>query len=321
MSSNSRLFRSAGLVCIGLLIGTYYNDNSININYSSEVTGNIRVEQQQQTLSTEDKDSTHDEPISLLDIPRSTKQLIMNVGTSIDPIMPPKSYGPCSHSIAIEPIVGHDIQPHKQLSVIHAAVSDKPGLTSMNIYNTGGQSSSLAKPSKQNYWNSNTGRGDGRTIFVPVITLSSLINAIPNTTEISLLKTDMQGFDYVAIKEAGSILTKRVKHIMTEVWMNDHYTYFATNDLCRDFMPLMTSLGYELMKLSSSADTPDQIKVRCDVQLKNTPIRPKVEEAAGLDERDAYWVRKDSAGETFPDCPNIKKLDYSYTNEEYATCV
>ena len=151
MSSNSRLLRSAGLVCIGLLIGTYYNDNSININYSSEVTGNIRVEQQQQTLSTEDKDSTHDEPISLLDIPRSTKQLIINVGTSIDPIMPPKSYGPCSHSIAIEPIVGHDIQPHKQLSVIHAAVSDKPGLTSMNIYNTGGQSSSLAKPSKQNH--------------------------------------------------------------------------------------------------------------------------------------------------------------------------
>ena len=327
MSSNSRLFRSAGLVCIGLLIGSYYNAND---SITSEVTGNnnTRKAEQQQTLSAEDltntnKDSTYydDEPISLLDIPQSTKQLIINVGTSIDPIMPPKSYGPCSHSIAIEPIVGHDIQPHKQLSVIHAAVSDRPGVTSMNIYNTGGQSSSLAKPSQSNYWNSNTGRGDGRTIFVPVITLSSLLNAIPNTTEISLLKTDMQGFDYVAIKEAGSILTKRVKYIMTEVWMNDHYTYHATNDLCRDFMPLMSSLGYELMKLSSSADTPDQIKAQCDVQLKNTPIRPQVEEAAGLDERDAYWVRKDSVGEAFPDCPNIKKLDYSYTNEEYATCV
>ena len=41
-----------------------------------------------------------------------------------------------------------------------------------------------------------------------------------------------------------------------------------------------------------------------------------MEEAAGLDE---MGLR--SVGETFPDCPNIKKLDYSYTNEEYATCV
>src|SRR6056300_1270629 len=113
MSSKSRLFRSAGLVCIGLLIGSYYNANDSN---TSEVTGNnIRKAEQQQTLSAEDltntnKDSTYydDEPISLLDIPPSTKQLIINVGTSIDPIMPPKSYGPCSHSIAIEPIVGHD---------------------------------------------------------------------------------------------------------------------------------------------------------------------------------------------------------------------
>jgi len=33
-----------------------------------------------------------------------------------------------------------------------------------------------------------------------------------------------------------------------------------------------------------------------------------VKEGAGLDERDAYWVRKDSIDMPFPDCPNIKKL-------------
>ena len=197
----------------------------------------------------------------------------------------------------------------------------------MNVYNNGAESSSLAKPSASQYWNTNTGRGDGRTIIVPVITLSSLISAVPNTTQISLLKTDMQGLDFVAIKEAGSTLKQRVRHIMTEVWMNDHYTYHANNDLCRDFLPFMTELGYELaadIKFDSRSvthsRTPDQIRTQCEKQLRDTPVRPGVKEGAGLDERDAYWVRKDSIDMPFPDCPNIKKPRKTFTAEEYATC-
>ena len=234
--------------------------------------------------------------------------------------------GPCAKCIAVEPIVGHNIPQHPQVSVVKAAVSERSGVMSMNVYNDGAESSSLAKPSSSQYWNANAGRGDGRTIIVPVITLSSLISAVPNTTQISLLKTDMQGFDFVAIKEAGSILKERVRHIMTEVWMNDHYTYHAKNDFCRDFLPFMTELGYEIANVNfgptsiTHSQTPDQIRAQCEKQLRDTPIRPDVKEGAGLDERDAFWVRKDSIDIPFPDCPNIKMPRKPFTVEEYAQC-
>ena len=317
---NSRLFRSALLVCIGVLIGQYNSTTQINC---SENEGTIRSNESTQHIETV---SEEEAPI-LLDIPKSTKEIVINVGTSVDPILPSPEMGPCAKCIAVEPIVGHNIPQHTQVSVVHAAVSEQSGVMSMNVYNNGAESSSLAKPSASQYWNTNTGRGDGRTIIVPVITLSSLISAVPNTTQISLLKTDMQGFDFVAIKEAGSILKQRVRHIMTEVWMNDHYTYHANNDLCRDFLPFMTELGYELapdIKFDSRSithsKTPEEIIAQCEKQLRDTPIRPGVKEGAGLDERDAYWVRKDSIDMPFPDCPNIKKPRKTFTAEEYATC-
>mmetsp|Transcript_50693 Transcript_50693/g.108019 ORF Transcript_50693/g.108019 Transcript_50693/m.108019 type:complete len:322 (+) Transcript_50693:166-1131(+) len=319
---SSRLFRSALLVCIGVLIGQYNSTTQINCSENTDVSSSNKSVHQirrSNTLSEEEA------PI-LLDIPKSTKEVVINVGTSIDPILPAPEMGPCAKCIAVEPIVGHNIQQHKQLSVVHAAVSEKAGVVSMNVYNNGAESSSLAKPSASQYWNANTGRGDGRTIIVPVITLTSLISAVPNSTQISLLKTDMQGFDFVAIREAGSILKKRVRHIMTEVWMNDHYTYHANNDLCRDFLPFMTQLGYDIANVKESSrsvtykQSPEQIRAHCEKQLRDTPVRPGVIESAGLDERDAYWVRKDSIGMNFPDCPNIKKLTKTFTAEEYATC-
>jgi len=321
---NSRLFRSALLVCIGVLIGQYNSTTQINCSGNANViSGSEPIPPIEAVSSTSEVEET---PI-LLDIPKTTKEIVINVGTSVDPILPAPEMGPCAKCIAVEPIVGHNIQQHPQVSVVHAAVSEQSGVMSMNIYNNGAESSSLAKPSASQYWNTNTGRGDGRTIIVPVITLSSLISAVPNTTQISLLKTDMQGFDFVAIKEAGSILKQRVRHIMTEVWMNDHYTYHANNDLCRDFLPFMTELGYELaadIKFDSRSithsKTPEQIVAQCEKQLRDTPIRPGVKEGAGLDERDAYWVRKDSIDIPFPDCPNIKKPRKTFTPEEYATC-
>ena len=45
--------------------------------------------------------------------------------------------------------------------------------------------------------------GDGNLLLVPVVTLSSIFQAIPDTAEVVLLKTDMQGFDFEAIKGAA----------------------------------------------------------------------------------------------------------------------
>lgn len=98
--------------------------------------------------------------VPLLDLSPSVKDVVINIGSYIDPIMPTKEMGPCAHAIAVEPIVGDKIPPHRQLSVIHAAVSDQPGVSSMKIYNNAA-SSSLAKIAKKDFWNSNANRGDG----------------------------------------------------------------------------------------------------------------------------------------------------------------
>ena len=81
----------------------------------------------------------------------------------------------------------------------------------------------------------------------------------------------------------------------------------------------MTELGYDLVKIRGNID-PDSVKAQCKKQLADNPTRPGVAESAGLDESDAYWVRKDSVGMPFPECPIITKATKTFTAEEYATC-
>ena len=91
--------------------------------------------------------------------------------------MPTKEMGPCAVAIAVEPVAGHEIPKHRQLHVLHAAVAPKPGVVSMTMYNRRGVSSSLAAAAKDDWWNSGRNRGELR--LVPVITMSSILNAIP----------------------------------------------------------------------------------------------------------------------------------------------
>jgi FkbM family methyltransferase len=266
-----------------------------------------------------------------LDLPSSVQEIVINVGSNLDPIMPAYTMGPCAHSIAIEPIVGCQITEHRQLSVIKAAVSDMPGVASMIKNNFEGVSSSLAKVAKEANWNNKKKRGDGKRVIVPIITLSSILNAIPSTVNVSFLKTDMQGFDFVAIKAAGQALRDRVNHIMNEVWFDDTYTYYAENDLCRDWLPLMTELGYDLTKIDvqigmfdgSSGESTDveTIKAVCEKQLHEHPVRPTVEENPGLVEGNAFWVRLDAIDVEFPSCETIDSFNQTYFSEvDYANC-
>ena len=188
---------------------------------------------------------------------------------------------------------------------------------SMMVYNTNGVSSSLAKPSKEQFWNSDKTRGDGKAMLVPVITLSSVINAIATETKISLIKTDMEGVDFVAIKEAATALKKRVTHLYTEVWFDDTRTYHAENDLCRDWLPFMTELGYVLVRTNGKGDDVKEIRANCDKQLKDRPVPPAVEESAGLNEGDAFWVREDAVGEPFPNCETTPP---KFSATEYSSC-
>jgi len=179
----------------------------------------------------------------LLGFSPSTKDVVINIGSNLDPIMPAKELGPCARAIAIEPVVGCQIPPHPQLNIISAAVAGESGVMSMRIYNHNGVSSSLAKPAQEDFWNKG-GKGDnGKLVLAPVITLSSLLRSIPAFTKVSVLMTDIQGFDFAAIKEGASVLKEKVTHLVTEVWKDDKYTYDAQNDFCRDWMPFMKKLG------------------------------------------------------------------------------
>lgn len=266
-------------------------------------------------------------PIALLDIPSSVKEIIINVGSNLNPIMPAYSMGPCAHSIAIEPIVGCKIREHRQLSVIHAAVSDRPGVATMIQNNGNGVSSSLSKPAKEDFWNTNKEQGDGKRVIVPVITLTSILNAIPSSVKIPFIKTDMQGFDFVATKAAGSVLRERVAHIMNEVWFDDIYTYEAENDFCRDWLPFMTEMGFVLRKIegwggsAGEPPNPEIIAALCQKQLEQFPKRPTVQERPGLVEGNAHWVRDDAIDVQLPHFDTILEFNQSHFSEEdYVTC-
>ena len=169
-------------------------------------------------------------------------------------------------------------------------------------------------------------------MIVPVITLSSVLKAIPGRVKVSFVKTDMQGFDFVAIRAAGQALKERVTHILNEVWFGDVYSYKAENDFCRDWLPFMTELGYVLKKIDvqlghfdgikGELEDTEMIKAMCEKQLNEHPVRPTVEENPGLVEGNVYWVREDAIDVEFPDCkilPFFKKKNY-FSEEDYVTC-
>jgi FkbM family methyltransferase len=221
---------------------------------------------------------------------------------------------------------------HRQLSVLNAAVSENSGVASMMRMNKNGLSSSLASAAMNDSWNNKPKRGDGQRMIVPVVTLSSVLNAIPSRVTIPFIKTDMQGFDFVAIRAAEHAVRERVTHVMNEVWFGDVYTYKAENDLCRDWLPFMTELGYFLKKIDVQGGHFDgfhgvltdneKIKAMCEKQLNEHPVRPTVEENPGLVEGNAYWVRNDAIDVEFPDCENLPsfiKKNYS-SEEDYMTC-
>jgi len=273
----------------------------------------------------EHTDSTAAEQQQYFDFPPSVKDIVINVGSNLDPILPSHDLGPCAVSIAVEPVVGCQIQSHPQLHVVHAAISKAAGIASMKVYNKAGVSSSLAKPTTKSGWNSNRKRGDGKLLLVPVITLTSLLESIPQTVRIRVLMTAMQGYDFVAVKAAGPAVFKRASHILAEVWENDVQTYSTENDLCRDWLPFMTKLGYTLIKVTDQATrksitNKDAQMARCTKQLRESPERPS--NKFGLSESDAQFVRNDAVGQPFPDTtyrisPNMKP---HFTANDYAKC-
>ena len=269
------------------------------------------------------KNDDNNNEVSKIELPLAVKDLIINIGSNLDPILPDPSLGPCARTIAVEPIVGCKIIPHPQLDVLNAAIAGSPSIATMKIYNSNGVSSSLADPASTQNWNNNAKRGDGERRIVPVVSMKSFLLAIPDHATIQHLRTDMQGFDFAAVSSAGPELLAKVAILETEVWKDDVMTYAAHNDLCRDWYPFMTKLGYKYHSYDCKV-TPDKIASYCQAQLERSPERPPLATSSGLRECNAVWVKQ---GHTLSSQKpyvgyNIRNAvaQHRFTDEEYKQC-
>ena len=167
----------------------------------------------------------------------SVERVIVNVGSNTQPSL---SHDPKTVAIAVEPMVGCRIREQRNLHVLHAAVAANNTLAFMQWYNKFGESSSLGTATEKADY---TTRYRGKRKIVNVISLTTLVESIPLTVKLWYLKTDMQGFDFDALRSAADVLrTGRAQYVMSEVWWDRYQSYAGqSNDFCLHQYPLMRS--------------------------------------------------------------------------------
>ena len=143
--------------------------------------------------------------------PASTRRLVINIGSSFDPILPPADDDAVS-VIAVEPIVHEKIKRTPRLYVLPAAVAAEDGVAMMSILNKGGVSSSLSQPAVRSFWTHSNG-----VRLVPVIALRTLLASIPEALGLWYIRTDMQGHDFRTLSSVGDALA-RAEYVTAETW-------------------------------------------------------------------------------------------------------
>jgi hypothetical protein len=173
---------------------------------------------------------------TLFAFPPGVTRIIINIGSNVDPPMPPDEK---TAVVAIEPIpaTARAIPPHPLVFVIIAAISNAAGFANFYTFNRNGESSSLAdlpedvktSTHSSKWWARDALRPADvpRVLFVPVLTLSMLLDAVPPHVRVAQLKTDMQGFDFSAVSAAGDAL-RRAEVVTSEVLC--HMELFESND-------------------------------------------------------------------------------------------
>jgi len=228
----------------------------------------------------------------------NTKSVVLNFGSSFNPIDPPVDDDTVS-AIAFEPLIDvcGKIERKERLHLVCAAVSDRTGMAVMHRYNRGGMSSSLREVSFQAHWNNDVSRGDGAKEVVPTLSCTDVLNAIPQDITIWYLKTDMQGHDLQSLKSAGEEI-RRIHYIKTEVMFKNLKSFEgADNDFCRHWVPYMTYLGYDLIAyirggamVATESNRAGYLDDVCNEDSKHP-------EGNWMAEGDAFWVLR---GTTLP---------------------
>jgi len=145
---------------------------------------------------------------------------------------------------------------HPRLWVVTAAISDKAGFANFFTYNAHGASSSLTAMSDAAKARADIGhffsdalreKGYPPVAFVPVLTLTQLLEAVPKRIQIIGLKTDMQGFDFLAVSAADRAALRRVDQIISEVNCNgEAFNPDApANDFDKQWAPFMPTVGFK----------------------------------------------------------------------------
>jgi FkbM family methyltransferase len=235
---------------------------------------------------------------------KGVTSLHIDVGASLDPLVPPA----WNHSVgvlAFEPVryaalVNDSANVHNadgnRLHISPAAISNVDGEQTMGIFNKYGASSSLSKSVNKFVSRSKDPHGARKyTITVPVLSLRGVLEAVPDSVDIWFLKTDMQGYDFMALHGAGDAL-KRVRFMKTEVWIhNEQFYEDVNNDFCNDFLPLLVPLGFELVELARDtgralASGPAGGREFCEKQVAS---KVALHRSTSRYAYDAYWMRRD----------------------------
>lgn len=195
-------------------------------------------------------------------------RLMINVGPNTSPLTPPKdkSVGVLvvEPNTAIASYLKTKMQASypKQFFIVNSALSNSPiagSFANFYFYNKNGLSSSLSQAIRPT-WNSqkdydSSFRSSGIDI-VPVLSLGTLLNSIPHNISISLLKTDTQGHDFAVVQSASTEQLKRIEKIVSETYLADHRDTYETveNDLEKDWIPFMQSIGFRLSNPPSTSN-------------------------------------------------------------------
>lgn len=146
-------------------------------------------------------------PQPLLQLPPNATRIIINIGSNKDP---PVSHDPTTYTIAFEPVIktASLITPHPRVLVVCAAVGPQPGLAVFYTYAKEGEASSLSQAADPSVWWAVIPEGFPPVSLVPVLTLRTVLEAIPRHLEIVYLKIDAEGMDLEVIESAGDAITR-----------------------------------------------------------------------------------------------------------------
>ena len=127
--------------------------------------------------------------------------------------------------------------------------------------------------------------------MVRIIPLVAVLDAVPPSVRIELLKIDTQGHDFSTLEATPALaLRGRAAYLKTEVWLGRQNYAGVRNDLCRDFLPYLRRVGYALQAVVRFDGSLVTRKGKEDEYCKAQ--KPRVGEGkpgSWQDEADAYW--------------------------------